>query len=349
MSLELTTLLSVVRQQKTLQHFWLNFFTTQINFETKNIQFDRVSSDYRILAPFVVPNAQGRPMTMEGYDSIQFTPAYVKPKYVVDPEMVLERQPGEALGAGSLTNQQRYNAVIAELLKRGKHSIENRWEWLAARAVIDGGVTIASEDYPSTFVDFRRDPSLTSVLTLGARWSEATSDPMADLKMMRRKVNDLTGSVVRTHIFGADAYDAFATREKEFIKDMLDTNIRGSGAEIKRLTDDLDNGMEYIGVLKNSDGSGRLEVWVCTTKFTNEEGVEEYLLDQGTVVGVASALSGVRCFGAIRDKRAGFRALPIFPKNWEEEDPSVEYLLMQSAPLMVPKVPNASYSMKVVD
>jgi len=58
-------------------------------------------------------------------------------------------------------------------------------------------------------------------------------------------------------------------------------------------------------------------------------------------------MDGVRCFGAIRDKKAGYQALEFFMKNWEIEDPSHEYIMSQSAPLMVPKEPNATYSIKV--
>ena len=61
-----------------------------------------------------------------------------------------------------------------------------------------------------------------------------------------------------------------------------------------------------------------------------------------------SDIGGVRGFGAIRDKRAGLQALEVFSKMWEEEDPSVEYLMSQSAPLMVPRNPNATFKIKVV-
>ena len=35
-------------------------------------------------------------------------------------------------------------------------------------------------------------------------------------------------------------------------------------------------------------------------------------------------------------------------KMWDEEDPSVEYLMTQGAPLMVPADPNASFLLTVV-
>ena len=55
----------------------------------------------------------------------------------------------------------------------------------------------------------------------------------------------------------------------------------------------------------------------------------------------------MRAYGAIRDEDAGFQALPYFAKSWAEQDPSVRYLLMQSAPLTVPYRINASCGITV--
>ena len=44
----------------------------------------------------------------------------------------------------------------------------------------------------------------------------------------------------------------------------------------------------------------------------------------------------------IMDEKAAFKALRYFSKSWLEEDPAVRWLLMQSAPLVVPYRPNAS-------
>src|SRR5690606_20901096 len=53
-----------------------------------------------------------------------------------------------------------------------------------------------------------------------------------------------------------------------------------------------------------------------------------------------------RAFGAIMDKKAGWRATPVFPKMLEQEDPSAVYRMTQSAPLMIPTRPNATLTAK---
>lgn len=58
---------------------------------------------------------------------------------------------------------------------------------------------------------------------------------------------------------------------------------------------------------------------------------------------------GYRCFGAIIDPYAQYQSLEIFPRGWMEQgDPAVEYMLWQSAPLMVPINPNATLKATVV-
>lgn len=341
-----TTLLGVMSRQKVNKPFWLTFFPTQINFDTEDIAFDRVNSDYRLLAPFVAPNVQGRVQAMRGYDTLSFKPAYVKPKDVIDPNMVIPRQAGEALGTGSLSLEQRRNAVIAEMTRQHRTKLQNRNEWLAARALIDGTVTISAPDYPSTTVNFRRDASLSNTLLTTARWSESTAKPLEDIYDMRALARDKSGVTITKIIFGGTAWDSFCARVD--VKELMNNNYGGMNNDVTRLWDGFE-GQEFLGYVQGSQGGGRLEFWLDTSKYVDEAGAEQFYLDQKTVVGAGTGIEGVRCFGAIKDFDAQLRPLEVFTKMWRENDPSVEYLLSQSAPLMVPKRPNASFKLKVQD
>lgn len=338
-----TTLLGLVEQTKSITPFYLTHFTEQINFETEDILFDRVSHDYRRLAPFVAPNVQGKVMRIRGYDSVSFKPAYVKPKHVINPAMVIPRQPGERLGSGSLSLEQRRNAVIAHLTKVHDTQLTNRNEWLAARALIDGEVTISGEDYPSQTINFQRHSSLSVLLAGGARWSQSGADPMADIRSARANANSRSGAVISKLVFGGTAWQWFTTRVD--IKEFMNRDYGGYNANLSRIIDAFE-GQEFVGFLEGSNGAGRLEIWIDTSKYVDSTGTEQFFLDQGTVVGIGGDVQGVRCFGAIMDFDA-LRALERFPKMWRENDPSVEYLMTQSAPLMVPKKPNATFKIKV--
>lgn len=327
--------------------FWLGSFGRTIAFDTPKIYFEKVFGDDRGLAPFVVPTSAGRPQKLDGYEAVSFAPAYVKILDTVDPGMFIERQAGEAFATGSLSLDQRRNAVIAELIRRARVKIQNRKEWLAARAIIDGKVTIKGEDYPETLVDFRRDASLTATLAGAAKWDVSTGDPLATLKSMRQASNVLSGSRIQKHVFGATAWDLFCQRVD--IKELMDTRYGGLNVNVTRMSDGWsDQGQEYMGRLAGSNGAGAIDVWVDNSKYLDpEDGTEQFYLDQNTVVGLSDLVGGVQCFGAIMDKRAGYLPLEVFFKNYDQENPSVEHLLTQSSPLMVPRVPNATYSVKV--
>lgn len=334
-------LLQVVQRIDRLPQFFLSFFGSQINFETDEIAFDRVSINYKRLAPFVFPTAQGRIMKEKGFRRLAFTPAYLKPKNVVDPAMILPVQPGEAALQGQLTNAQKRNRVVAHLLQTQDSSIENRWEWMAAQAMLYGYVDVVGDDYPQVRVDFQRDAALT--ITTDWRSSNANRNGLADLKSARRLVNDksMSGAVIRDWVFGGDAWDLFWAMHKDELKDLMKTDQRGSTTAVTRLWDGLE-GVEYMGRIAGINGQGAIDIWVNTQQFVDVDGASKYMMPQNAVLGASTAIQGVRCFGAIMDARAGYQALAKFPKNWYSEDPSAEYLMTQSAPLMVPADPNSS-------
>lgn len=340
-----STMLEVMRVQKTLPSFWLQYFPGVVTFTTPEIYFDKVFNDDRKLAPFVVPNAQGRASGREGYDSRSFRPAYIKQKDVFDPEMPFERQAGETLGIGSMSPDQRRNAVLAEILRVQKQKIANRWEWMAAKAIMDGKVVVAGEDYPSVTVDFRRHASLTGVLAGAAKWDQATANPLGDLKTMRVAANYRCGARISRCVFGGDAWDKLTSRVN--LRDQMNLQVDGYGTRVSMISDGYE-GYEYMGTIAGLDGAGRLECWVNTAKYIDPiDGTEQFMQEQNTVVGVSDAVRGIRAFGAIKDKGANYQAVDVHTKMWEEEDPSTEFILSQSSPLMVPREANASFSIKV--
>lgn len=346
---DLQTMLAVVEQLKSAPRFYLSLYTDQINFEDDWIYWDRVYKDNRKLAPFVAPNVAGRPQALSGYDSVRFKPAYSKQKDQVDYTVAITRRAGEAFG-GELTMEQRYDAVKVQLINDQREKLLNTFNWLSARALIDGKVVIKGEDYPEVTVDFQRNANLTTVLTGAAMWSDPASDPLADIKESRIEAQGQSGAQISRLIFGANAWDLFTQRVD--LKDLMDKNYGGvqigGVTRINSLTDGYMDGIEYMGTISGVTGQGRIEAWVDTTRYIDPvSGAETFYLDQNTVVGYSPSFGGVRCFGAIKDKRAGFRPMEMFYKNWEQEDPSMEYMLTQSAPLMVPREPNATYSIKV--
>lgn len=341
---DLITLLEVLRVQKQLVSFWSRWFPETITFDTAEIAFDKVSSDYRKMAPFVAPNVQGRVQRQAGFSTISYAPAYVKPKDVVRPNIAQRRTAGESLVTGTLSQQQRYDNAVANLLAEQRIKIENRVEWMRAKALIDGKITVEGRDYPKVTIDFGRHASLTTVLTGTARWSDALSTPIKDLSDARRRVSDLSGAVVRDYVFGPSAWALFYAKLPDASK-LQNNTLRGSEGTVSSFLDGLE-GVEFAGSISGVGGAGEMRFWVYSAKVLDETGALVDILQTDTVVGVSDSVQGVDCYGAIEDL-GSLSAIEMYPKMWEEQDPSAMYLMTQSAPLPVPKYANATFSIRV--
>ena len=340
-------LLGVVRVIPVESQYWLdNFFGRQINFTEEQIMFDRIETNRRI-APFVSPVVQGRVMRSQGYETRAFRPAYAKPKHIVDPNRVFARQAGEDLG-GSTTPAQRWNAAVVENIAEERRVLQRLFNWMAAMAVIHGKVTITGEDYPTQVVDFGRDPRLTRILAGTARWGAADAKPLDDIKELRTIAFQKSGSVINRLTMGIEAFDRFFADQS--VKDLLkgDQRVTTSDSQLSALGS-TDTPYEYRGVLQGANGQGRIEIYTYNEQYEDAAGNTVDYMSPYDVIGTGGGIQGVRCFGAIRDKRAGLQALPIFPKMWDQEDPSLTYTMSQSAPLMVPANTNNSFRIVASD
>jgi len=339
-----SALLGLFRQVEAPSTYFRDLLFPQVvTFDDEYIDFEKIREG-RKLAPLVVPTAQGRPVYSEASRLTRLKPAYLKPKDPVSPGRAIKRRPGENLfAANNLSPQQRFNAIIGDILRTHRETIERREEWMAARAVIDGQVTLEGPDFPTTVVDFQRDPSHTVVLTGDQAWNSPnfTGSVMDDIQTWINRVRraDFGGPVNRMTV-GAGVLEYMLDDPK--VQKQLDTQIRGTNAD---LNTGLRSGdyVEFIGKL-----GPNLELWVNTDFYEDEEGNAQPFIGDGEVVLTGPALMGVRCFGAILDDKAGFAPLPVFPKMWSSEDPSATFVMSQSAPLPVPVNPNCSLKATVL-
>lgn len=328
------TLMGVQRQFEPQSNYWLDLcFGRQMTFDTEFIEFEKMH-ETRKLAPFVRPTTQGKPMGSEGSEVRRFKPAYIKPKDSVQPARLIRRQPGEISLPQPQSIEARFNAAKAEILRVQRVAIERRWEWMAAQAIINGSVVIAGEDYPSVTVDFGRDASHTvPLLGAGFRWNESGADIIGDIEGWRdlcRKAK-FGGGTNRLTV-GTDVWEAM--RKNGDLLKLLDTQIRGTNGAFE--TGVREGGdVEYVGRLSSS-----LDLYVYSDYYQDASGTEQPFMSSKDVVLTGPGVDGVRAFGAILDSKANLQPTPIFPKMWEQEDPSGVFIMSQSAPLMVPLNPN---------
>ena len=331
-------MLDVLRVSPIESTYWLdNFYGAARQFDTAEIMFDKLKTS-RKLAPFVSPLVQGRVMRSRGFETRSFTPAYVKPKHVVDPNRMFTRRPGEVPGLGSSSPGARWNAAVAENLAEERETINRRENWMGAMAIINGKVVVSGEDYPTQVVDFRRNAGLTRILTGATRWGEANADPLADIKDLRTLAFKESGSGISRLTMGLGAFDLFYEDEnvQKLLKGQEIGNVARTSDSTLSALGSPGQPFEYRGTLQGANGQGRLEVYTYNEQYEDEDDVTQDYMDTYSVVGTGTAIRGVRCYGSIRDKRAGLQPLPLFPKMWDQEDPALTYTMTQSAPLPVP-------------
>lgn len=313
------------------------FFGQEQTEDSEEIHFDIDKSKPK-LTPFVSPLVAGKVVDDEGFMTKSFKPAYAKDKRRFDPNRPFKRSIGEKIG-GTLSPQQRLEANINRTLSKQLENLTRREEVMASEALRTGKITVTGDNYPTVVVDFQRDPSLTVALAGGSRWGEVGVNALDNLEDWVARIQEKSGAVGRTVIMDALAWRVFKADAK--VEKLLD---------IRRLRDSADLALGPIAFGQGNDLAryvgtiGDLDFWVYNDRYVDDNDVMQKLLPDYTVLlGSPSQLDGTRCYGAIQDEKAGFRAQRFFSKSWLEEDPAVRWLLLQSAPLLVPYRPNASF------
>ncbi|MDQ0317718.1 major capsid protein [Amorphus orientalis] len=346
--------LGVYRDVEPTYSYWRQlFFPYSITSTDEWIDFEKLMKVGRRLAPFVRPLAAGKPLYDDSSGSFRFKPAYVKALDPIDPTAPLVKRPGvdrSMLSQGELTPMQRRELLKMAITAQHIQAIERRWEWMCARAIIDAKVTIEGENYPKTELDFRRDPAHYIVKTPGTYWGDTGVSIFDDLQRMVDTMFNAQFGGFPTRITIGSRVWAVLRQDEEFMKHM-DNNYRGPAATIERGLISAEKVVK-VGEMTVGGGSGAsIGIWLYQDTFEDDNGTEVPFMASTDIVLTATGerIMGHQCFGAIIDPYAEYQALEIFPRNWMETgDPAVEYMLHQSAPLMVPVNTNATLRATVV-
>lgn len=339
------TLLAVMREVEPVQNYWLGFFPNQVNFDTEYVDFSQINES-RQIAPLVVPTAQGKPIYAAAEKALRVKPAYVKPKDAVSATRLIKRVAGFgelATGAAPMSPGQRYNAIIADILAFHRKAIERRWEWMSGQAIQFGSVTLESDDYPKTIIDFERAAGHTIVLGGGSRWGDVGVSILDNITAWRELTRKARfGGISNRLTVGTEAWAKMVDDVE--IRELLGMDLRpyNNGLQLNLgVREGLE--VEYVGKI-----NGTLEVWVYSDYYEDTAGAVVPFMSPKDVILSGPAINGYRCFGAIQDIEANLQPLEIFPKMWNEKDPSVTFVMSQSAPLMVPMNTNATLRARVV-
>lgn len=325
----------VVERLRTPPSFLLDTFFPNVQTSDKEeILFDVTDSKPRI-SPFVSPLLPGKVVDSGGYRTKSFKPAYVKDKRRFDANIPYKRVAGETIG-GSLLPSQRYERALATTLTDQLDNLTRREEVMAAEILRTGKVVVSGDGYPAQTVDFGRDSELTKALSGSATWESSGVNPLDNLEDWAIAIQDKSGVVAKIVVMDPKAWKVF--RSNATVQKYLDIRRGTSNSlNIDPSIRSEDTKARYVGAI------GDFDIYVYNDTYINDNGeTAKLLLDKTVLLGSKDGLEGTRCYGAIHDEKANWTATRYFTKSWLEEDPSVRWLLLQSAPLVVPYRPNAS-------
>ena len=316
---------------------WLldRYFPDTIVSDTEDIYFD-VQNGKRRMSPFVSPLVQGKIVDSLGFKTNILRPAYIKDKRVFDPTRPLRRAIGEQLTGGNVSPRDRSDENLRNEMEDQMNMLTRRMEWMAAQALATGGYTISGEKYQTVIVNFGRAAGQQVALTGAARWGQAGVSPLDLLQDWSMLMLQASGVMAGDVVMDVAAWKIF---RKDPVVQQRWGAYNQNAASINFNAQKTTGGV-YMGQI---DG---FQIYVYQDYYVDDNNVEQPMLPLNTVLLLSPDMEGVRHFGAIKDHDS-LAAVPYFPKSWIEPDPSVRYLMLQSAPLMVPYRPNASFSATV--
>lgn len=324
-------------------YFLDNFFKGRHYSEDRDILINELPAMGRKLAPFVLPTEQGKPIAeFKGQTMKALTPPYIKPKDAVRPEEARPPFPEEVLD-GPLTLVQRFNRRVGEIQDQHIRAIRMQIAWMAARATIDGTLTIKYQRdqgaaHPEVTIDFGRAANQTVVLAGPTYWDDPDYPILDDVETWANRMRAAKyGQFPTVLLVGANVAPTF--RKNNQVRAEMDTTVRGNSVNMPTGIQLFEDGVATrIGTLGSS-----IEVYAYRDYVEDSNGDMVDILDPNDVLLIAPGNEGVLAYGAIYDVDAiqgGSMAIDIFPKMFKTDDPGELFVMHQSSPLPIPLYPN---------
>lgn len=310
------------------------FFGTEVTFETEEVVFDDISRRRKI-APFVSPKLPGKERDKRTGEVSAYKPPYLKPKDTLSPQGAMSRRGGEAIG-GEMALLDRHEQQEMQTLADHENECRGREELMCCQLLQTGHMVAVGEGIEDD-IDYGRDAELTVALLAAARWGETGVKVLDSLRAWRRLVASKSGASPSKVILGYGASELLT--KDEDVRAILDIQRQASGmmALAGNASGGVDDVARLIGVI---DG---VEYWEYTQTYEDDSGSDQHFWPEFGVGLVSKPrFNGHMTYGAIMDLKS-LQAEKRFTKKFEEEDPSREVMLTQSAPLPVPVDVNASF------
>lgn len=333
---ETRTMLPVLEQRKTSRTFMRNTFFgpagTGRAFPTRAVDIDIIKGRRR-MAPFVSPKHAGKLIEDRGREMRTYKPSYLKPKLALTPTDMYTRQPGNVIYQGNMTPAQMAGQAMGRRLAELDDMLNRREEWMSVQAIVNGKVEVKGEGIDEV-IDMHYDASQLPVLSGTALWTDHTNaKPLDNLKTWQRERAKASGISPSIGIFGRDAIDNFMKTAQIRGADAADSNWMDTRKiDMGQIRPEmLPNGVMYYGFLRETN----MEIYSYDEWYIDDIDQKEYPMmpTDKVILGNPQARTEF-LYGAVEDLDVTAQ-MARFPKSWDKKDPSVKYLMIQSAPLPV--------------
>ncbi len=350
-------LLGVMRDVKREDWYFGQFFPDSNTFlsDEDYIDFEKLPIHSRKLAPYVLPKGRGLSVYDDSARAYRFRPANVVVEESVDDDKGLVMLAG--IDASMLHPELnlrdpmvRRTLLKAAMTEQAMLAIRRRWEHQRARSIIDGYLDITYLSGETYHVDFQRNAGHTEILTAGNRFGDSGVSILDTIQRILDTMNNAEFGGVPVRITMGGGAWSIVRRDAEIAKAMDAFRVYNVVTIERGIVSGGPNGGKVfkVGEIPVGGNSGQaIELWVNNETYT-QNGVQVRYVGTNEVVFTSTpeAIMGVSAFGRIKDIDAKFQAIPIFPKNFVTgERVKVENMSFESAPLMVPINPNATYKL----
>lgn len=281
------------QEQKPTTFLKSRYFPDGRTFATDEVIVEYQDGNQKI-APFVVPEKDGKLVDRDKYVAEAYQPAYIAPKRALTIDTLKKKGFGEALYA-ELTPEQRALKITADDLVDMEKMIVRREEEMCSQVLQNNKLVMNHQTDDNSkpivkHITFYTEGSNPAIYAPAELWTSADADIIADVAAMADQLGE-RGLPATDVILGAEAAAAFLNNEK--ILKLLDNRNYNIGA-----IDPTEgfNGATLLGVL-NCNGH-KMNFISYVAKYEAEDGTLTPYINPKDVI-VTAPNCGVTNYGAI--------------------------------------------------
>lgn len=325
--------------------FRSTFFKNEETFTTKNVDVDFVKGKRKV-APFVHRLVGGKTVPNTGYETKTYTPPLVAPDKITTVDDLLNRQAGENPYSGRTPAQRAVLKMSQDFIEL-QDMIARREELMCVQSIFTGQIPVIGEGI-NEVIDFQFT-NKEEITTATKKWSNAASDPIADLKRWHKTVQQKGFTNCDMCVMSDDVATAFINHEK--VQKVLDVKNYSLAVIQPR---QLPNGVTYVGSIHELG----LDIYTYNEWYLDDwtdptQEAEKPLVPEGTLALLSSNAEFSMYYGAItliNETTKDFVTVEgkYVPETWVERKPARRFLQLSSAPLSVPHAVDSWFVAKVL-